>query len=206
FMASDIRMENNKVSFLFNKKHKICLNTLGRFNVYSALAGIACGLIFGIDMKSIKKSLAHFKFPEKRLNMIECAGFHIIDDTYNSNPLSLRNAIESLIECQTRGRRILAMGDMLELGGKAAELHSQIGSLVAEKPIDIFVTFGKLSKSAAETAKSKPNRKRDIFAFDSKKGLTDFLKSTIRAGDVLLIKGSRRLKMEDVVSALRNPK
>jgi UDP-N-acetylmuramoyl-tripeptide--D-alanyl-D-alanine ligase len=95
---------------------------------------------------------------------------------------------------------------MLELGDKSAELHRQMGIFVSQKPIDIFVTFGKLSQSAADAARLKSKGKRDIFKFDSKIELIDFLKSKIKPEDVVLIKGSRRLKMEDIVSSLRNIK
>ncbi|MDD5355252.1 MAG: UDP-N-acetylmuramoyl-tripeptide--D-alanyl-D-alanine ligase [Candidatus Omnitrophica bacterium] len=206
FMASDIAVENNAVVFSFNKKHKFRVNTLGKFNIYNVLAGIACGLIFGLSIEDIKESLNNFKFPDKRLNKINCPRFSIIDDTYNSNPLSLRNAIESLIEIKAGGRKILVMGDMLELGKESVDLHRQIGSFVAEKPIDIFVTFGKLSKSAAQAAKAKSGNKQGIFIFDSKPELINFLKDKIQPGDAVLIKGSRRLRMEEIVSSLKDLK
>jgi UDP-N-acetylmuramoyl-tripeptide--D-alanyl-D-alanine ligase len=204
FLASRVSLEKNTVSFLFNKKHRFRLDTLGKFNIYNALAGIACGLVLGLDIKDIQRAINNFEFPEKRLNRIECSGFSIIDDTYNSNPLSLKSAIDSLVEFKARGRKILVMADMLELGPDAVKLHKQIGSLVCQKPIDIFVTFGKLSQSAAEIARRKLKHKCDIFSFDSKIELVDFLKSKINKGDVLLIKGSRRLQMEDVVTSLRS--
>jgi len=206
FLASDIALENDNVVFLFNKKHKFRINSPGKFNMYNALAGIACGLIFGLSVEDIKESLDKFNFPDKRLSKINCRKFSIIDDTYNSNPLSLKNAIESLVGLEIRGRRILVMGDMLELGEESVNLHRQIGDFVAEKPIDIFVTFGKLSKSAAQAAKTKSAGRQSVFTFDSKPELIDFLKGEIKPGDVVLIKGSRRLRMEEIVLPLKDLK
>ena len=202
FKASGISIESNRLNFVFNKKHKFSLRTPGIFNVYNALAGIGCGLIFGVHIKKIKNALANFCFPEGRLNKIDCLNFSILDDTYNSNPLSLRVAIESLIKLKVKGRRILIMGDMLELGSQSIKLHRQIGRFVAQTPIDMFVTLGALSKSSADEARLESRGHRDIFTFESKAKLIDFLKSRVKSGDVLLIKGSRLMRMEDIVSSL----
>lgn len=202
FCASNIFIENNRVNFTFNKKHRFSLNSLGRFNIYNALAGIGCGLIFGISMKKMKQTLDNFKFPQGRLNKIDCPRFSILDDTYNSNPLSLKNAIESLSDFKSEGRKILVMGDMLELGSHSIDLHRQIGSFIIKKPIDILVTLGNLSRTTADTAQSESRNNLSVFSFFSKMELIDFLKSKIRDGDVLLIKGSRLIQMEDIVSSL----
>ena len=202
FKASDVSLENNKINFIFNKKHRFTLHTPGRFNIYNALAGIGCGLIFGLSIKKIKEALDNFQFLEGRLNEIDCSEFCILDDTYNSNPFSLKKAIESLMEFKAKGRRILIMGDMLELGSQSAELHKKMGKFIAQKPIDMFVTLGRLSKFAAEAVRTESKGHKNIFTFDSKLDLIGFLKSKIKQGDILLIKGSRLMQMEDIVSSL----
>ncbi|MDD5006130.1 MAG: UDP-N-acetylmuramoyl-tripeptide--D-alanyl-D-alanine ligase [Candidatus Omnitrophica bacterium] len=206
FMASGITTENNNVKFVFNKKHKFCLPTLGRFHVYNALAAIGCGLIFGVGTEKIKAALEDFQFLSRRLSKIDCSDFSILDDTYNSNPLSLEKAVETLTGFKTSGRRILVMGDMLELGSRSQELHRQMGSFVAHMPIDIFITLGKFSKFAADTAKSESKIGRGIYNFDSKADLIDFLRKKIKSGDIILIKGSRLMQMEDIVSSLTKVK
>jgi UDP-N-acetylmuramoyl-tripeptide--D-alanyl-D-alanine ligase len=202
FTASNISVEKDRVSFYFNKKHKFYLNSFGSFNIYNALAAIACGLIFGVRIDNIRNALNNFQFPEKRLTRINCSRFSIIDDTYNSNPLSLRKAIESLVELKNEGRRILIMGDMLELGKRSIELHKEIGKLIANKPIDMLITLGKISKIAARVVQSESKDIKDVFSFDSKPELIYFLKDKIKSGDILLIKGSRALRMEDITSSL----
>ena len=203
FRASDIHIEDNKVSFLFNKKHKLCLNTSGKFNIYNALIGVSCGLIFGIDIKNIRATLNNFQFAQRRLNRIDCENFSVIDDTYNSNPLSLMGAIETLLEFKNKGRKILIMGDMLELGPCSLKLHRQIGRFISKKPIDILITLGHFSKATANEAKLNSTKSlRKIFSFDSKAELIDFLRSKVKSGDLLLIKGSRLLQMEEITNSL----
>jgi len=202
FMAEDIEIGDNFVSFRFKQKYTIYLNTLGKFNIYNALAGIGCGLIFGIGIRDIMEALQNFQFPSQRLKKIKFNSAFILDDTYNSNPLSLRGAINTLSEFKTRGRRILVMGDMLELGKKAEYFHRQIGSIVAKRPIDIFVTFGELSKSAADAARKKSNNKQEVFSSDSYIEVEAFLRERIQKEDVLLVKGSRFLKMENIITSL----
>jgi UDP-N-acetylmuramoyl-tripeptide--D-alanyl-D-alanine ligase len=111
-------------------------------------------------------------------------------------------AIESLVEYKATGRRILVMGDMLELGKSSLELHRQIGRFISQKPLDMLVTLGKLSRATADTLKSRSRKQRSIFTFDSKSELTNFLKNSIKSGDILLIKGSRLLRMEDITNSL----
>lgn len=202
FRASDINIKDNKVNFIFNKKHKFYLNSSGRFNIYNALIGIGCGFIFGVDINNIKYALGNFQFAQRRLHKIDCENFRVLDDTYNSNPLSLMGAIETLLEFKNKGRKILIMGDMLELGPCSLKLHRQIGRFISKKPIDILITLGQFSKATANEAKLSSKSLRNIFSFDSKIELIDFLRNRVRFGDLLLIKGSRLLQMEEITNSL----
>ena len=203
-MASRIVSSRKGLTFVLNKKHTFHLNTVGSFNIYNALAALSCGLVFGLSIRHMKNVLKHFIFPSHRLNRICCSHFSIIDDTYNSNPFSLRHAVESLVSCSNRGRRIVIMGDMLELGSRAHALHKQAGNFIAQKPIDMFITLGALSKMSARVAQSCNRDKRTIVSFDSKSDLVSFVKDHIQTGDTVLIKGSRFLKMEDIATSLKN--
>lgn len=202
--ASDISLSHNRTYFTLNKKHSFSLNTVGRFNVYNAIAAIGCGLIFGISIKKIRGALEDFVFPDQRLQHIECAHFNILDDTYNSNPFSLQQAIRSLSEYKTPGRRIVVMGDMLELGEHSLALHKKMGMFIAQQPIDVLVTFGEFSKVCAQAVRQHVKGDCTIVTCDSKDDVIAFLKRHIRTGDTLLIKGSRLLKMEDITTSLEN--
>lgn len=204
FSASHITSRNNRLEFVFNHRHVFSLKTFGLFNIYNALASIGCGLLFGVGIDAIRRRLENFEFPKQRLRSIDCAGFNIIDDSYNSNPSSLRQAVESMSCYQAQGRRIVVMGDMLELGKQALQLHREVGAFIARSPIDMLVTFGELSKASAEAAKEKSSKHAAIRSFDSKEELISFLKDNLQTNDTVLIKGSRLLKMEDITVSLQS--
>jgi len=202
--ASDISLIRNRVCFTLNKKHRFRLNSVGRFNVYNGLAAIGCGLVLGVSIKKIRSALEDFIFPLQRLRCIECRGFSIFDDSYNSNPFSLQQAITSLSEYKAAGRRIVVMGDMLELGERSSVFHKKIGDFIARQPIDMLITFGEFSKACAQAAGNRNKQNRTVVTCDSKEEIVAFLKQYIKAGDALLIKGSRLLKMEEITASLKN--
>jgi UDP-N-acetylmuramoyl-tripeptide--D-alanyl-D-alanine ligase len=179
---------------------KFSLNTPGRHNIYNALAAIAVGRIFGVANKDIAKRLSTFKFPEGRMNFVTARKIRFIDDTYNSNPLSLKYALELLADYQAKGRKILVMGDMLELGKSQEEFHRQAG-LQAARACDIMVAVGKLSELAAHTARSSGLNAKGIFICKSAHEARDILLNKIspKEDDIVLVKGSRAMKMEEVL-------
>lgn len=197
FFASKIRFNQGKIEFLLNRKDKFCLNTCGRHNVYNALAAISVARIFGLQYKTIIKRLASFEFPAGRLEIKEFNKAIFIDDTYNSNPASFKQALSTLENFKTAGRKIVVMGDMLELGKDKDLLHRNAGRLAAQVA-DIFIAVGSLSKLAAEAARiSGINR---IFSCESALEARDILFNKVlpKDNDVILVKGSRSMKMEGV--------
>lgn len=202
FFISDIQRDNRGVSFLINGKHKICLNTLGRSNVYNAAAAVAVARVFGMDYKTIIRRLAKFSFPKGRLNLKLHNGVSLIDDTYNSNPLSLKQALEALENFETSGRRIFVMADMLELGAAKETLHAQAG-FNAGRICDILITVGRLSLLAAKQALERGLSRKNIFTCPDTLTAAGVLnKISLRKGDVVLVKGSRGMKMEEVINAI----
>ena len=95
------------------------------------------------------------------------------------------------------------MADMLELGAKSEAMHTFVGLMVASSTVKLFFTLGGLSKFAASEAKAKSKKSRVILNFDSKEKLNKILLNLVRPGDVILIKGSRGMKMEEVVQHLK---
>jgi len=196
FFADKIRPSGDKICFSVNN-NKFAINSLGRHNVYNALAAIAVARIFGMEYKAIRKRLLEFDFPKGRLKVIRVNEASFIDDTYNSNPASFKNALAALSMFKTRGRKIVVMGDMLELGGERERLHSQAGEEAA-RVCDIFITVGELSRHAAESARGLGLR--DIFvcssAQEARRVLFDSV--SLKKNDVVLVKGSRSMRMEGV--------
>lgn len=197
FSASGISFNQGRVEFLLNRKDKFYLNTCGRHNVYNALAAISVARIFGLQYKTIVKRLASFEFPSGRLKIKEFNKAIFIDDTYNSNPESFNQAMRTLENFKTSGRKIVVMGDMLELGRDKGLLHRNAGRLAAQVA-DIFISVGPLSKLAAMAARlSGTNR---IFSCESALEARDILFKKVlpKKNDVILVKGSRSMKMEGV--------
>jgi len=200
FFASDIKILDGKIEFLINQKFRFTLKTLGYYNVYNALAAVACARIFGIEYRDIISRLLTFNFPQNRLQILELNNIKFINDTYNSNPISLKQALDTLNNFRVRGRKIFVMGDMLELGTRKELFHRQAGCEAA-RICDVFITVGELSKFAAKSAIVSGFNVKNIFSCASNLQARDILFKKISPGpdDIVLIKGSRAMKMEEII-------
>lgn len=203
FKATEITYKHQGIAFLFNGVHQIEIKHAALHNVSNALSAIACGLIFGLDMATIKERIETFDSPDMRLKEMRLKKCVVLDDSYNSNPQSLKQAIDVLCRQSTEGRRILVMGDMLELGKKSEEFHAYFGRYVSKKPVDILITMGVFSKAASESARKSGMSPSSIHHFENCPQVLEFLHENVRLGDVLLIKGSRSMQMERIVAALK---
>ncbi len=204
FMASEVTYHPQRITFLYNKRHVFEVRHCALHNVSNALAAAGCGAFFSIDLKTIRERLAAFDAPEMRLKEIRLKKWTVFDDSYNSNPLSLKQAIDVLCRQEARGRRILVMGDMLELGRQSSDFHAYFGRYVARKPIDILVTMGGHARRTAETARLNGMSAEAVHHFPGCLQVLDFLEGTLRQGDVLLVKGSRSMRMEQIVHHLKS--
>jgi UDP-N-acetylmuramoyl-tripeptide--D-alanyl-D-alanine ligase len=199
FFASDIKNLPGRLAFLVNKKYRFTLKTLGYYNIYNALAAIAVARLFGMKYKDIARRMNSFNFPQGRLKLRESDNICFIDDTYNSNPFSLEQALEALASLKVKGRKIFVMGDMLELGKKEALFHRQAGRKAA-KVCDAFIAVGRLSGLAAQAAKDSGFDTKNIFTCRNSQEAREVLFNKIAPDrdDVVLVKGSRRMRMEEV--------
>ncbi len=199
FCASAIKFANAKLEFKVNSKFVFALSTLGYYNIYNALAAISVSRILGLSYPEIAARLAAFEFPKGRLNLIEFKGFTFIDDTYNSNPLSLEAALMALTAAKCKGRKILIMGDMLELGRQKELLHRQIARSITNT-CDVLVAVGSLARITAQAAEEGGFKRKDIFFCASAPEARDLLFDKISpdVSDIILVKGSRSMKMEEV--------
>ncbi len=171
------------------------LNVLGRHNVANAVAAAACAHALGIDNQSICQGLEKFSAEKGRLHVLKGeAGCHVIDDSYNANPGSMKAAIDVL--CDASSNSVFVMGDMGELGDSAISEHQQIGVYAKQKNISHFLTLGKYSKYASESYGS------DAKHYETIDLLIEDLRRLTQSQPVILVKGSRSSKMERVVQAL----
>lgn len=201
FQATDIKIASNRVEFRLNAKSIFRMDILGRHNVYNALAAISCGLIFGLSPEKLKKHLSNFTLPFTRINLKKIRDYQVIDDTYNSNPLSLECAIEVLKNFSIRGRKVLVMGDMLELGEKSIILHRKAGEKILNSGIDTLITVGRFSTETAEFVRKSASGVK-VYSCGCALEAKGILSSLLRADDLVLVKGSRAMQMEKAIQDL----
>jgi len=183
------------------EEHLIQLPVPGVHNVYNALAAIAAGLELGVGMDDLKKGISRFSPGKMRLNIIKAKGLTVINDAYNASPQSMKAALDVLGEMNA-SRRIAVLGDMLELGDWSARAHNETGAQAAKKSLDYIITVGKEASniaSGAVNAGFDPNRATE---FSSNSEAIDYLRKLVQYGDAILVKGSRGMKMEEIVHAL----
>ncbi len=205
FQAKDIRVEDGHHLFFNIDRKTIELNTCGINNMYNALASYACGVLMGVPTHRIVSALKSFEFPKGRGQIVKLGRGWLINDSYNANPVSMRSAASTLQNFRTQGKRIMVAADMLELGIKAKELHGQIGKVIAQAGVDVLITVGALSRHMAAQARAN-NKNLEVFACADIDSAQKNLAKVFNNGDVVLVKGSRRMAMERVVEfLLRSP-
>ena len=137
-----------------------------------------------------------------RMEIRKGDGFKIVSDCYNANPSSTRMALQTIGNMNVQGCRIAVLGDMLELGKSSKDLHKEIGRLVPEMNFDLLLAVGEEAKEFIKGAKERGMA--HAFHFDTVQDAIEFLGDVVSEGDVLLVKGSRGMHMEQVVDALVN--
>jgi len=197
--ATSVTFKDGMTGFKCNGKYKVQVKALGSHNLYNALAAISVAGLFGIDKKAIQTSLRDFKAPYSRLVLRDVNGIKLIDDAYNSNPISLKSAAEVLANCKVSGRKILVCGDMLELGKMSQYFHEAIAEMVKVFGIDILITVGKHSYKTYLAAKNIGMKKDTLWHFEESNKAGELLKKIADKGDMVLVKGSRGMMMEDAI-------
>ena len=173
----------------------IWLPLLGRHNVMNALAASACAYAVGISSEDIKKGLEQIEPVPGRLQFKQAsAGAQIIDDSYNANPASLVAALKVLSHYE--GRKWLLLADMGELGEAAKQFHTEAGHAARKHKVERLLTLGDLSFYAGVAFGT------DTKHFESYEGLVDYLNKVLEPGLVLLVKGSRAMRLERVIESL----
>jgi UDP-N-acetylmuramoyl-tripeptide--D-alanyl-D-alanine ligase len=201
FRADRITIKKNKLTFILNGKASFRLNLLGMHNVHNALAAIAVASQFDMDHGTISDALLNYKPTYMRLNLKKVNGVDIIDDSYNSNPLSMQAALEALERYPAKAKWVVS-ADMLELGSKSSYFHRLIGQSIARSGVEGLITFGRLSKHTLSEARQFGMDKDSLWHCSSHDEIVRILKGIVKEGDVVLLKGSRSMKMEEVLKKL----
>lgn len=169
----------------------------GRHFVYDALAAVAVAQLLEVPTAQIQQGLAAFQSMEGRQEIYEAGGYTIIQDCYNAGPESLAASLAVL--GKRAGRRIAVLGDMLELGVCTQAEHYRVGRIAAGK-CDLLLALGKNAGRVVNGAITGGMRPLDAMAFDNAQDLIDALRARAKPGDILLFKGSRGMKMEQVLN------
>ncbi len=199
FSASEIREEKDQLFFRLNSYLDAALPLIGDHQVSNALAAITAATAVGVEIPFAIERLKHFRGLSGRMTPKEIRGTRFIDDTYNANPESTRRALESLQKMPVGGKRIFILGDMLELGEEAGRYHAALGEKVVASQIDLFITVGELSRFSHEKARALGMNGERTAHFVTAPEAAHFLAKHVGKGDVVLVKGSRGMKMEEVI-------
>lgn len=173
---------------------------LGAHQICPALAAIAVGLTFKMNLVEISQLLKNYQTPVGRLRLLKAIkNSWLIDDTYNASPSSTLAALEVLFK--TKGRKIAALGDMLELGQFSEEAHRRVGAKVAEG-VDLLLVVGECSVFIADQARKDGLAEDKILHFANSEEAARVLQNLIQEGDVILVKGSQSIRMEKIVKEI----
>jgi UDP-N-acetylmuramoyl-tripeptide--D-alanyl-D-alanine ligase len=181
----------------------IRLGMPGSHNVSNALGAGAAALSLGISLETVRQGLGQFTHPPHRLQIKKgLSGIHLIDDSYNANPASMKAALATFQSLKQDTRGGLVLGDMLELGPEGEKLHQEIGEMVGTLGVDYLLTLGPLSEALSQRASQGRRPPKALFHGRNQNEIIGELKILIRKGDWILIKGSHGMGMEKIVAAL----
>ncbi len=175
------------------------LELLGAWNVLNALAACSVALRFGISLETCAERLAGFKGPKMRMERMEVAGLTLINDAYNANPESAGRAVREFARFPGGGRRVAVIGEMRELGGASDRYHRELGELLSQSGIDVVVGVGPRCRALLEAVAGG----KETHAFDGVEEMRGRLERLFRPGDAVLLKGSRAMGLERLVTWMK---
>lgn len=178
----------------------------GRHNISNALAAIAAARLFGVKPAGIAQGFREMKLTGMRIEPSRAFnGAVLLNDAYNANPTAVKAAIDLVAGLEGFGRRWVVLGDMLELGPDEAAMHAEIGEYLSAGKAEGVLTFGPLSVHTSEAASKQLLEAAEqgfIRHFEHKEELAAWLRTQLQPDDLVLVKGSRGMRMEQVVEAL----
>lgn len=201
-MAEDIILNENDSEFVCNlkgEKFKVKVPVGGIHFVYNALCAATVGKNLGLNIKQIKQGIETFELTKKRMDITELEnGVTIINDSYNASFESMQASLKYLHGLKNN-RKIAVLGDMFELGEYSKELHEKVGIEVVKNNIDILICSGKNAKYIAEAAKENGMNEKQIYYFEEKEQIQEFIKQNWKNGDAILFKASNGMKFFEIV-------
>ncbi len=180
----------------------VLMGVLGAHHIYPSLAAIAVGISQNLNIAKMSKALRSHKTPSGRMKIIKgIKNSIIIDDSYNSSPIALEEALKTLQTIEDARRKIAVLGDMLELGEHSVSAHKEAGA-IASRSCHMLAVVGPRSRGIAESAIQNGMREKDVLQFETSEEAGAYLENLISEKDVILVKGSQSMRMEKVVEEI----
>jgi UDP-N-acetylmuramoyl-tripeptide--D-alanyl-D-alanine ligase len=202
WFATAVRFTGLGTTFLLQGQRPVTLPRLGTHNVYNALFTIAAASELGVSEHAVLSVLAQVPAAARRLEPKVAAGVTVFDDTYNMNPLSASAGLQALAGLPGPGRRIAVFGEMLELGERSEELHRQLGRECAQCRLDLLVCVGTGARPIAEGAAAAGMPAAGVHQVADRGAGLAALRASLREGDRVLCKASRRVQLDRLVDEL----
>lgn len=204
----DLKTDLNGVDFQIDAKNKSVageyrINLLGRHQALNAVFAVAVGAELGLSKAEIQRGLFECKPAKMRLQPMNWNGICVLNDAYNANADSMLAALETLQEIPCAGRRVAVLGDMAELGAQSAMAHEEVGRKTAESGVHQLFAVGKMAAVLAGAARGAGML--GVGEFSDVAKTADALKLFLKAGDVVLLKASRAMRLERLVELLQSP-
>ena len=203
YIISNIKDNDHGISFdltFEGEVQRIELPIPGRHNALNAALALACGKELGISIKDGSCGLKNLELTEKRLRITAKNGIKVIDDTYNASPDSVRGALD-VLSTQKGLRKIAILGNMFELGEETEKHHYEIGKYAGAIGVDVVVTVGDIAYNIGVGAREHLSIKQ-VLSYSNLEELMPEIQSLLQPGDVVLVKGSRGMKLEEIVKKI----
>lgn len=206
FAVTHYAEKGENLQFELNGRYRFEIRTRALFNLDNFVAAIALAHTAGVSFERLEGMLKEFQPVPGRFEKYDFpSGISVIHDAYNANPGSMMQALEAFAARAARkgpGRKIAVLADMMELGGESELLHRRVGTHMKGLGIDVLFTVGSRARAIANTAQAA-GACREIMSFEKNGDLIPFLASFLRSGDEVLLKGSRSMKLEEILNALK---
>lgn len=202
--ALEVKEGRKGISFFLRGIGWFRVSRDGLPTLYSSLASIAVASRLGMEPAAMRAGILNYTPPPMRMEREQFQGVTLVNDAYNANPQSSMAALDAISRTPCRGRRLMVLGDMLELGKKSQPLHMQFGREVAASRVFSFWTLGGEARWAAEGARRGGMNQKRVFSFQSHECLAEALGVYLRPGDTVLFKASRGVRLEDVAAQVKD--
>lgn len=186
-------------TYIYDDYSHVVINAIGNHNVINSLIAIRIGEFYNIPTNEILEGIANYRNYEKRMNVYEVKGMHLVDDTYNASPSSTTSGLLTVDEIAP-GRKIAVLADILELGDYSKSIHSNLGKVFELLKFDVLIAYGNDIKYLVESAREYVP---EVYYYNSSEEADKKLREVMRVGDMIYFKGSRSMNVSQIVDKIR---